>query len=377
MRVYLDYNATTPTFPEVWERVNGLRQEFLGNPSSVHEEGRKARRYVEEARRQVAELVGARPSEVIFTSGGTEANAAALWGLALELGGPAGVRFYLSAGEHPSVFSAAESLGRLGGKVVVLPLDREGLVKLENLTEIKPPAVVAVQLANHETGTLQNIAEISRQLAGPKIRFHCDAVQAVGKVAISFSELRVDTLALSGHKLGGFPGAGALVVKGGKPLPPLIPGEQERGSRGGTEPLVALCALGWACQLLEGRLGGWKEVAQLRDALEQSLLTRGLAERIFGQNALRVPNTTCLALPPPLTGPVAVAALDLKGIAVSSGPACSAGASQESRVVKAMGFTEQAARTLRVSLGLATTSQEVAFFLEALERLVSGRSARL
>lgn len=377
MRVYLDYNATTPTFPEVWEKVTLLRQEVFGNPSSLHEEGRKAKRYLEQARMQVAELVGALPSEVIFTSGGTEANAAALWGLALELGGPAGVHLYLSAGEHPSVFGAAESLGRLGAKLVLLPLDREGQVELPDLNKVRPPAVVAVQLANHETGVLQNVAEMARQLAGSKIRFHCDAVQGVGKVTFSFSELGVDTLSLSGHKLGGFPGAGALVVRGGKVLPPLITGEQERGSRGGTEPLVAICSLGWACELLRERFGRWEEVAKLRSWLEESLLTRGLAERIFGQNAPRVPNTTCLALPPPFTGSVAVAALDLKGIAVSSGPACSAGASQESRVVKAMGFTEQAARTLRVSLGLATTVQGLEFFLKALERLVSGRSARL
>lgn len=375
MRVYLDHNATTPPFPQVWEKAWELRGELLGNPSSLHQEGRKAKALLEEARRHVADFLGAEAEEVVFTSSGSEANLMALWGLARELGGPAGVTLALSAVEHPSLFFAAESLVPLGARLLVLPVDSQGQVVREALATLPKPAVLCLQLANQETGVLQPVAEVAGQLAQRQLRIHCDAVQGAGKVAFTFRQLGVDTLAVSGHKLGGFAGAGALVVRRGLELPALLPGEQEKRRRGGTEPLLAACSMGWACQLLQEKSQAWETVARLRDEWEQEALARGLVRRVFSQKAPRVPNTSCVALPPPLLGQVAVAALDLQGIAVSSGPACSSGASQESAVVKAMGFAQEASRVLRVSLGLTTTREEMRFLLEALARLCKGGAA--
>lgn len=370
MRVYLDHNATTFPLPEVWEKVLELRELRLGNPSSLHQEGRLARQLVEEARGRVAELLSASPQEVVFTSGGTEANAAALWALARVLGGPGGVRLYLGATEHPSVFAAAETLAGLGASVEVLPVDQQGLVRREVLAKVKPPAVVCLQLANHETGVLQPVASLACALAHPEVLLHCDAVQAVGKVPVNFRELGVHTLSLSAHKMGGFPGAGALIVRNGVDLPAFLPGEQELRRRGGTEPLVAVHALGWACHFWRQRMEQWAGVAFLRDHLED-LLREHLPEVVvFGQQVARVPNTSCLGLPPPLVGNVAVVALDLEGFAVSSGPACSSGASLPSAVVRAMGFDDLAARTLRVSLGLATRREEIELFVSALARIL-------
>jgi cysteine desulfurase len=347
----------------------------LGNPSSLHQEGRKAKALLEEARRHVADFLGAEAEEVVFTSSGSEANLMALWGLARELGGPAGVTLALSAVEHPSLFAAAESLVPLGARLLVLPVDSHGQVVREALATLPKPAVLCLQLANQETGVLQPVAEVAGQLAQRQLRIHCDAVQGAGRVAFTFRQLGVDTLAVSGHKLGGFAGAGALVVRRGLELPALLPGEQEKRRRGGTEPLLAACSMGWACQLLQEKSQAWETVARLRDEWEQEALARGLVRRVFSQKAPRVPNTSCVALPPSLLGQVAVAALDLQGIAVSSGPACSSGASQESAVVKAMGFAQEASRVLRVSLGLTTTREEMRFLLEALARLCKGGAA--
>ncbi len=370
MRVYLDHNATTFPLPEVWEKVLELGGVRWGNPSSLHQEGRLARSFVEEARFRVAALLAASPQEVVFTSGGTEANALALWGLARLLGGPSGVRVYVGATEHPSVFAAAEALAGLGASVEVLPVDEQGLLRREPLAKVQPPAVVCVQLANHETGVLQPVESWVAALAHPKVLIHCDAVQAVGKVPVDFHQLGVHTLALSAHKMGGFPGAGALLVRSDLELPALVPGEQELRRRGGTEPLLAVHALGWACHFAGERIKLWAEVATLRDYLERLLKERIPEVVVLGQKASRVPNTSCLGLPPPLLGHVAVVALDLEGFAVSSGPACSSGASLPSAVVRAMGFDELAARTLRVSLGLATPRQEIDSFVSALERVL-------
>ncbi len=370
MRVYLDHNATTFPFPEVWRKTRELGAKAWGNPSSLHQEGRLARSLLEEARQRVASLLGAAPQEVVFTSSGTEANAMALWGLSRLLGGPAGVHLYLGATEHPSVFAAAELLASLGAATEVLPVDRDGLLLPESLWRVKPPAVVCVQLANHETGVLQPVAELVATLSGPGILVHCDAVQAVGKVPLEFRRLGAHTVALSAHKMGGFPGAGALVVRSELELPALVPGEQEERRRGGTEPLVGAWAMGWACSILETRAREWARVGELRDRMEAHIRDRYPEIAVLGAKSLRVPNTSCLALPAPLTGSVAVAALDLEGVAVSSGPACSSGASLESAVVKAMGFGELAARTLRVSLGLETRWDEVEFFLSALARVL-------
>lgn len=371
VRVYLDHNATTAPFSEVWEKVTELRLHILGNPSSVHHEGRLARRLLETARGSVAALVSAAPQEVLFTSSGSEANATALWGLVRAQGGPGGVRIYVGATEHPSVFAAAEALASLGAAVETLPVDGQGLLVRESLQSVRPPAVVCVQFANHETGVIQPVTDLVAELPQSGVWVHCDAVQAAGKVPVDFRALGVHTLALSGHKMGGLPGAGVLVVRAGLEFPALVPGEQEGRRRGGTEPLIAACAMGWACSILAERMALWSEVTRRRHRMEELLRGRIPGIRVFGEGVPRVPNTSCLGLPEPLTGNVAVAALDLEGIAVSSGPACSSGASLVSSVVRAMGFEDWATRTLRVSMGLGTRWEEVELFVSALEKVVA------
>ncbi|MDW7966799.1 MAG: cysteine desulfurase family protein [Thermoanaerobaculum sp.] len=376
MRAYLDHNATTFPLPEVWDQVLSLRALRLGNPSSPHQEGRQARLLLDQARWAVARLLDAEPEEVVFTSSGTEANLTALQGLARSLGGPAGIHLYLGSTEHPSVFAAAQRLEAEGARVTLLPVDSRGLVRGESLRQLVAPAVVCVQLANHETGVLQPLPELLAQVRDQGVRVHCDAVQAVGKIPVSFRQLPVHTMSLSGHKIGGLAGGAALLVRSGVMLPPLIPGEQERRLRGGTEAVLACCALGWACRVWQERQGFWGRVESLRDAMEARLLATVPGLRVVGEGAPRTPNTSCLAFPPPLRGDTLVTALDLEGIAVSSGPACSSGALRESAVVRAMGMADLAPRTLRVSLGFDTAAEELDVFVDALLRVIARAGTR-
>src|SRR5262245_5518377 len=377
-RAYLDWNATAPLRPEARTALLAAC-DVVGNPSSVHGEGRAARALIEEARRQVAALVGAEPRNVIFTSGGTEANAMALCP-AIERDGDRAPRdrLLLSAIEHPSVrdggrFSAGaiEEL-RVGadGRVDLAALDE----RLAAVSKAGGRPLVAIMLANNETGVIQPVEEAARlvHLAGGFL--HVDAVQAAGKITCSIGEIGADFIALSAHKLGGPKGVGAL-IKRDETLhlaDPLIKGGgQERGGRAGTENVAGIAAFGAAAAAAAAGLADERaRIAALRDRLEAGLRAICPGTVIFGGGVERLPNTTLLAVPG-LKAETALIALDLAGVAVSSGSACSSGKVAASHVLAAMGVAPRlGAGAIRVSLGFSTTGEEVDCFLEAWNRLV-------
>jgi cysteine desulfurase len=283
----------------------------------------------------------------------------------------------LSAIEHPSVLAAAEQLVREGAVERRLPVDADGVVVLESLEDLlrrEDVALVCLQLANSETGVIQPVEQAAAIAHAHGAAVHCDAVQAAGKLAIDADALGADTVAVSAHKLGGLPGAGALVVRGGVEIEPLIPGSQERHRRGGTENVAGIVGFGVAARLARERAPAWRGVERLRDLVESGVAGSVAGARVYGRPAPRLPNTTCIGLPPPLVGGATVAALDLRGFAVSSGSACSAGVERGSTVVEAMGYGDDAARrTLRVSLGPPTGEAEVRAFVEALADIVERR----
>lgn len=358
-RVYLDCNATAPLRPEARAAVTEALA-TLGNPSSVHAEGRAARALLEGAREAVAGLIGARPAELAFTGGGTEANA-------LALAGAARARVLVSAGEHASVLEAVPEAERL-------PLDAEGLVAPEVLAEALAadpagagrPALVSIQLANNETGVIQPVARLAEVARAAGALLHCDAVQAAGKLPLDVAALGADLLTLSAHKLGGPQGVGALWLREGVALAPLLRGGgQERRRRAGTENLPGIAGFGAAAEAARAGLGQMAELAAWRDALERRLLTAEPETRIFGAAAPRLANTACLASPR-LSAELQLMALDLAGFAVSSGAACSSGKVAPSHVLAAMGVEEALSRNaIRVSLGWATRGEEVEAFAAA------------
>lgn len=376
-RFYLDFNASPPILPEALAALLEALRDGPGNPSSPHAEGRRARLRVQAARGHVAALLHVGPAEVVFTSGGTEANVAGLWGLLAADGPLPGRTLVISAVEHPSVRAAAAELARHGVGVATVGVDQRGLVDLEALERLcadRPGGVAAVQLANSETGVIQPVDLVAAVVHAKGGRLHCDAVQAAGKVAVDVAALGADTVAIASHKLGGGPGAGALAVRAGVELAPLIPGTQEGHRRGGSENVPAICAMGAAASLAAGRLAAWTAAATLRDRFEAELLVRLPAVQVFGGAATRLPNTSCFAVPAPLRGPTAVAALDLGGFAVSSGPACSSGVERSSGVLEAMGVPPATAgRAVRVSFDPGVTEDWVPAILEALQR-VAGRA---
>lgn len=376
-RVYLDWNAGAPLLPEVVEAVAAVLGGAPGNPSSVHAEGRRARDLVERARDEVAALAGVARDEVVFTAGGSEANAAALHGLAVRGGGPAGRVLALPRVEHPSVLAAAAELARARAVLRWLAVDRDGVVDLGGLADLlrrEAVAAVCVQLANSETGVIQPVEQVVALARAHGAAVHCDAVQAAGKIAVDAARLGTDTVALSAHKLGGLPGCGALLVRREVTLAPLVAGAQEGHRRGGTENVPGIAAFGVAAGIARERAEQWRAVAALRALLEELLRQRLPEAAVYGRAAARLPNTSCLGLPPPCLGGVTVAALDLRGFAVSSGSACSSGVERGSAVVEAMGYGEDAARrTLRVSLGPLTGENDVRSLVGALAELAGGR----
>lgn len=350
--VYLDYNATAPMRPEAIEATTAALSR-VGNASSVHGFGRAARRLVEDAREAVAALVGARPDQVIFTGGGTEANNLALRGTGRR-------RLLVSAGEHDSVLRAAPAAGRLS-------LRRDGVIGLANLAsrlaESEEPALLSVQAANNETGVLQPAAEVAALAREFGALVHCDAVQAAGKLPLDFALLGVDLMSLSAHKLGGPQGVGALIVADDVELSAqMLGGGQERGRRAGTENVAAIAGFGAAARATHA---GLAHLAPLRDAFEAELRVIAPAVEIFGATAPRLPNTSCYALHG-MAAETQIVALDLAGVAVSSGSACSSGKVAPSHVLKAMGAApEAAAAALRVSAGWATRESDFDRLLEA------------
>ena len=367
--VYLDYNATAPVRPEAAAAVAEALA-ATGNPSSVHRFGRQARKRVEDARDQVAALIGAAPSEIVFTSGGSEANA-------LALGGTGRRRVLVSAIEHDSVLATADALDPEPARI---PSTGEGTVNLDALDRLLAASgretLVSVMLANNETGVIQPVAEAARRAHAAGALFHCDAVQAAGKIPIDVRGLGADLVSLSAHKLGGPQGVGALYVAGPVALAPLLRGGgQERGRRAGTENVPGIAGFGAAAAAARRDLGTQARIAEMRDALEAAVLARSNRARIVGAGSARLPNTSCIVLPG-VASETQVMALDLAGVAVSAGSACSSGKVKTSHVLAAMGLAaEDSGAAIRVSLGWATTPADIDRFLEAWSAMAARRRA--
>jgi cysteine desulfurase len=363
--VYLDHNATTPLRPEAIE-VMRESMRWFGNPSSVHSHGRLARRRIEDAREQVARLIGADPSTVIFTSSGTEANALALRGAGRR-------RVLISAVEHASVMGAVEY-------AEAVPVDGAGLVRVDVLAKMladsDEPALLSVMLANNETGVLQPISDIAALAGRHGALVHSDAVQAAGKIEVDAVALGVHLLSISAHKLGGPAGVGALVVDPSVPLSALLRGGgQERGRRAGSENVLGIVGFGAAAQAA-ARRDDSARLASLRDGLERRLKAMCPSARLFGTSVARLPNTSCIGMPG-VAAETQVIAFDLASVSVSAGAACSSGKVQASHVLKAMGVGDDLARdAIRVSMGWTTNAADVDRFVEVWSGIYGRAQAR-
>jgi cysteine desulfurase len=376
--IYLDHNATTPLDPRVRAAMLPWLGERHGNPSSIHSFGQAAREAVEQAREEVAALIGGRPPEVVFTASGTEANNAVVASLAEGAAGAEGARgagaghLVVSAIEHPSIAQAAARAERRGMEVTRVPPAEDGVVPAAALiaTLRRDTRLVCLMLANNELGTLQPVAEVAAACRDRGIPLLCDAVQAVGKIAVSAPRLGADFLVLAAHKFGGPLGAAALWVRDGAELEPLlVGGSQERRRRAGTENVAALAGLGAAAALARTEVANGRPalLAALRDRFERGLA--GVAGAVVHCAASpRLPNTSHIALPG-VEGEALLIRLDLAGFAVSTGSACSSGTVEPSRALLAMGLPPaEALSSLRVSFGIANQPAEVDAFLVALDR---------
>ncbi len=375
-RVYLDNNATTPVLPEVFEAMRPYFSEHFGNASSIHHHGQETRGAVERARESVAALLGARASEMVFSSGGTEADNLAIFGVLQP-----GDHVNTSTIEHHAVLNSCKRLKALGCEVTFLPVDGRGLVDPDDVKRaIKPNTkLITIMFANNETGVLQPVAEIGKIAAEADVYFHTDAVQAAGKIPVDVNQIGCDLLTISGHKIHGPQGVGALYVRKGTQLDPMLyGGSHERSRRAGTENVPGIVGLGKAAELAraglscgEGRTED-RKMAAARDRLERELLAIE-ATGLNGEGAPRVPNTTNIYFDG-IEGEALVIALDLKGLAVSTGAACSSGAIEPSHVLTAMGLThERAKASIRFSLGKQNTEDDIEFAL----RIVPETVARL
>ncbi len=384
-RVYMDANATTPLLPQVREAMRPAMEEQFGNASSVHRHGQQARGAVERARESVARLLDCRPAEVVFTSGGTESDNLAIFGILgshVADGVPmAEIHIVTSAIEHHAVMNAALRLEQRGARVTWLQPDSSGRILPEDVRAAITPQtrLISIMFANNETGVLQPVTEIAQIAQQAGIPFHTDAVQAAGKVPLHVGEIGCSLLALSGHKMHGPQGIGALYIRRGTLLEPLFfGGNHERQRRAGTENLAGIVGLGSAAELaLEGFADdAVTEMEALRDRLERGLLERIPNSGVNGVDTqgipvARVPNTTNLWIDG-IEGEPMVIALDLKGLAISSGAACSSGAVEPSHVLTAMGLGPARARSsLRLSLGKHNTAGDIDFALEAVPQAVA------
>lgn len=372
-RVYLDNNATTPVLPEVMEAMRPYFGEHFGNASSIHHHGQEARGAVERARESVANLLGCRPAEVVFTSGGTEADNLAISGLVRD-----GDHVISSTIEHHAVLNSCKRLQERGIEVTYVPVDGRCLVDPEDVRRALRPntKLVSIMMANNETGVLQAVNEIGKVCAEADVYFHTDAVQAASKVSIKVKEIGCDLLSISGHKFHAPQGVGALYVRKGTTLEPLFyGGSHERSRRAGTENVPGIVGLGKAAELaVRGfETGEGREIAALRDRLESAILEKVEAAGINGRGAPRVPNTSNIYFDY-IEGEALIISLDLKGLAVSTGAACSSGAIEPSHVLTAMGLRPDRARaSIRFSLGKQNTRDDVDFAIE----LVPAAAARL
>jgi len=374
MRVYFDYNATTPLAPDVIDAVARATRDVFGNASSVHHFGQQAKAAMDDARSQIATLINGDPSEVVFTSGGTESDNFAIRGAA-DAGEPTGRRHLIATAiEHEAVLNTFKALARRGWRTTLLPVDASGIVSAEQLRNCITPdtALVSVMHANNEIGTVQPIAELAALAHEHGALIHTDAVQSAGKIPVDVRALGVDLLSLSGHKFNGPKGAGALWIKRGtRMLPILTGGKHERNRRAGTENIPAVVGFGVAARLAAGKLAGeGARLAALRDRLERGILASVPGTVVNGAPTPRVPNTTNISFDH-VEAESLLIALDLEGIAVSTGSACSSGTLEPSHVLRAMGLPpHRTQNSLRFSLGLFSTEEEVDRVLSVLPALV-------
>lgn len=369
-RVYLDNNATTPVLPEVLEAMQPYFLGQFGNASSIHQQGQQARAAVERARESVADLIGARPAEIVFTSGGTEGDNLALFGVCRP-----GDHIITTTIEHHAVLNSCHVLEKNGCEVTHAGVDGQGRVDPEEIRrELRPNTkMISIMLANNETGVLQDVGEIGKIAAEADVYFHTDAVQAVAKAPVDVDRIGCDLLTIAGHKIHAPQGTGALYVRRGTLLNPLFHGgRHERSRRAGTENLPGIVGLGRAAELAAQWLesGRNHEMAALRDRLEQALLAEIGRASVNSGNAPRVPNTSNICFEG-IEGEGMVIALDLKGLSVSTGAACSSGAIEPSHVLVAMGLSgDQARGSIRFSLGKQNTREDVEFALERVPEVV-------
>jgi cysteine desulfurase len=386
-RIYLDNNATTPVLPEVLEAMRPYFTEHFGNASSIHHHGQETRAAVERARESVANLLGARASEIVFTCGGTEADNLALFGLVKP-----GDHVITSTIEHEAVLKSSKRLQEIGCEVTHVPVDGRSLVDPADVKRAlrSNTKLITIMMANNETGVVQPLEQIGKIAAEADVYFHTDAVQAAGKIPIDVNQIGCDLLSISGHKFHAPQGIGALYVgKGTKLRPLLYGGSHERSRRAGTENVPGIVGLGKAAELALAAFerGDDKKIAAMRDRLERELLTiestgvnGGVARALLPANdgtngsgdiALRVPNTSNIHFDH-IEGEALVIALDLKGLAVSTGAACSSGAIEPSHVLTAMGLSpDQARSSIRFSLGKQTTEDDVEFALSIVPETVA------
>lgn len=362
----MDANATTPLLPEVLEAMRPYFIEHFGNASSIHQQGQQARAAVEQARESVAALLNCRAAEIVFTSGGTESDNLALFGLVQP-----GDHLITSSIEHHAVLHAAEKLRERGAEVTFLPVSGDGVVNPQDLRRAiqDNTKLISIMMANNETGAIQPVSEIGRIAAEADIYFHTDAVQAAGKVPIDVQSLRCDLLSISGHKMHAPQGTGVLYVRKGTQLEPLFfGGSHERQRRAGTENLPGIVGLGKAAEIARAALadGTIEKIAALRNRLEQGVLSQVQDTGVNAGSVRRVPNTTNIYFEN-LEGEALVIALDLKGLCTSGGSACASGAAEPSHVLSAMALTPARARaSLRFSLTKLITDEDVNFALEVI-----------
>jgi cysteine desulfurase len=370
-RIYLDNNATTPLLPDVFEAMRPYFGEQFGNASSIHHHGQQTRAAVEDARESVAALLGCRAAEMVFTSGGTEADNLAIAGLIA-----AGDHVITSSIEHHAVLLSCRHLEEIGAEVTVLPVDGRSVIDPSDVGRALRPntKLISVMMANNETGVLQPVEKIGAIAAEAGVCFHTDAVQAFGKVAIDVKRIGCQALSISGHKIHAPQGVGALYVQKGTKIHPLFyGGRHERSLRAGTENVAGIVGLGKAAQLAKQGLdrGDDKKMAAMRDRLQQGILSQVEEAGVNGSGAMRVPNTANIHFDH-IDGEALVIALDLKGLAVSTGAACSSGALEPSHVLLAMGLRrDQARASIRFSLGRQTANEDIDFALALVAETVA------
>jgi len=370
-RVYFDNNASTPVLSEVFDAMRPYFGEHFGNASSIHHHGQDTRAAVERARESLATLVRCRPSEIVFTSGGTEGDNLAIFGLARS-----GDHVISSTIEHHAVLNACKHLEEMGCEVTYIPVDGSGQVDPDDVRRVlrANTRLITIMMANNETGVLQPVEEIGKIAAEADVYFHTDGVQAAGKVPLDVNRIGCDLLSISGHKMHAPQGVGALYVRKGTLLQPMLyGGRHERSRRAGTENVPGIVALGKAAELAQETFqrGDDKTMAASRDRIQQTILENVEATGLNGEGAARVPNTTNIYFEY-IEGEALVIALDLKGLAVSTGAACSSGAIEPSHVLTAMGLRPDRARaSIRFSLGKQNTPEEVDFALDLVPQTVS------